>query len=80
LKLILYLFSANDDFENSNAIHLAREADPHGERTIGVLTKVDIIQMSTYTDKLNEFGEKHKCLKYIAVQNSPDKNIEVIFK
>ena len=70
-------FSANDDFENSNAIHLAEEADPLGERTIGVLTKVDIIQMSTYTDKLIEFRKKHKSLKYIAVHNSPDKKMKV---
>ena len=74
------LFSANDDFENSNAINLAKEADPHGERTIGVLTKVDIIQNGTYTDKLIEFSEKHTCLKYIAVQNLPDKKVEVSFK
>ena len=70
-------FSAADDFENSNAIHLAEEADPLGERTIGVLTKVDIIQMSTYTDKLIEFRKRHKSLKYIAVQNSPDKKMKV---
>ena len=38
------LLSANDDFKNSNAIHLAKKADPQGERTIGVLTKVDIVQ------------------------------------
>ena len=72
--------SANNDFEISDAIHLAAEADPNGERTIGVLTKVDLIQNSTYTDKLNEFAKKHECLKYIAVQNSPDKDIEVSFK
>ena len=76
----LMLFSANDDFELSNAIHLAKDADPLGERTIGVLTKVDLIQNSTYTDKLNEFSKEHECLKYIAVQNSPNKDIEVSFR
>ena len=64
------LFSANDDLKNSNAIHLAKKADPQGERTIGVLTKVDIVQEGTYQDKLIDFGRKHICLKYIAVKNS----------
>ena len=80
LDLIL---SANDDFKNSNAIHLAQKADEHGERTIGVLTKVDIIDsksLKTYKDILIEFAEKHKCLKYIAVKNSPETRIEVSFK
>ena len=71
------LFSANDDFKNSNAIPLAKEADPSGERTIGVLTKVDLVQTDTYTSTLIEFGKKHKCLKYIAVQNQPDTKMEV---
>ena len=73
----LNLFSANDDIENSNAIHLAKEADPNGERTIGVLTKVDLVQEGSYQDKLIEFGNEHICLKYIAVKNSPDKHMKV---
>ena len=77
----VYLFiSANNDFENSNAIHLAKEADPHGERTIGVLTKIDIIQAGIqYKEKIIEFGKKHKCLKYIGVKNSPNTKMEVSF-
>ena len=81
--LELMLFSANDDFANSNAIHLAKKADPHGARTIGVLTKVDIVDgktLKTYKDILIEFAEKHKCLKYIAVKNSPETRMEVSFK
>ena len=69
--------SANDDFENSNAIHLAKEADPHGERTIGVLTKIDIVQTGSYKEKITEFSKKHKCLKYIGVKNSPNTKMEV---
>ncbi len=30
---------------------LAREADPNGERTIGVLTKVDLIELGTNVDR-----------------------------
>ena len=69
--------SAADDFANSNAIHLAREADRHGERTIGVLTKIDIVPTGSYKEKIIEFSKKHKCLKYIGVKNSPNTKMEV---
>ena len=69
--------SAADDLENSNAIHLAKDADPNGERTIGVLTKIDLVQTGTYAEKITEFSKKHKCLKYIAVKNSHDTRMEV---
>lgn len=72
-------FSANDDLKNSNAIHLAQDADPQGERTIGVLTKVDLVQQEIYTEKLTEFGKEHICIKYIAVQNSPDTKMKVSY-
>lgn len=39
--------SANQDLANSDALKLARKVDPHGERTIGVLTKIDIMDEGT---------------------------------
>lgn len=33
-----------DDIDNQNAAMLARDVDPKGERTIGVLTKVDTLE------------------------------------
>ena len=38
---------ANTDLANSNRLKLAREADPDGFRTIGVLTKIDPIDAGT---------------------------------
>ena len=38
---------ANQDLANSDALKLARKVDPHGERTIGVLTKVDLMDEGT---------------------------------
>ena len=35
-----------DDYHNSKAVRLAREADPTGDRTIGVLTKADTVHGS----------------------------------
>jgi dynamin 1-like protein len=40
--LLLAVTPADADVATSDALQLAREADPAGERTIGVLTKVDL--------------------------------------
>lgn len=41
--LILVAIPMSDDMENQQAVRLAKEADPSGERTIGVLTKPDTL-------------------------------------
>lgn len=46
-SLILAVTSANTDIATSDALQLARELDPSGERTIGVLTKLDIMDKGT---------------------------------
>jgi len=38
---------ANQDLANSDALKLARRVDPQGERTIGVLTKIDLMDEGT---------------------------------
>ena len=39
--LMLCVLPATEDFHNSKALRLAEKIDPHGDRTIGVVTKVD---------------------------------------
>ena len=39
--LVLVVLPATEDFDNSKALQLAMELDPEGERTIGVVTKID---------------------------------------
>jgi GTP-binding protein EngB required for normal cell division len=39
--LVLVVIPATDDFHNSKALQLAMELDPEGQRTIGVVTKID---------------------------------------
>jgi GTP-binding protein EngB required for normal cell division len=66
--LILALTPANTDLANSDALQLAREVDPKGDRTIGVITKIDlmdegtdaieILQGKLYPLKLGYFGVK----------------------
>lgn len=45
--IILAVTSANTDLANSDGLKLAREVDPDGLRTIGVLTKIDLMDKGT---------------------------------
>ena len=45
--ITLAVTPANADLATSDALHLAREVDPAGDRTIGVLTKLDIMDPGT---------------------------------
>ena len=45
--LILAVSPANSDLANSDALKLAREVDPEGNRTIGVITKLDLMDEGT---------------------------------
>ncbi|KAG0289231.1 vacuolar protein sorting-associated protein 1 [Dissophora globulifera] len=45
--IILAVTAANTDLANSDGLKLAREVDPEGARTIGVLTKVDLMDAGT---------------------------------
>lgn len=41
--IILAVTPGNQDLANSDGLKLAREVDPEGTRTIGVLTKIDLM-------------------------------------
>jgi dynamin 1-like protein len=45
--IILAVTSANTDLANSDAIQLAQQVDPTGTRTVGVLTKLDLMDPGT---------------------------------
>jgi replication fork clamp-binding protein CrfC len=45
--IILAVTAANTDVANSDALQLAKAADPYGNRTIGVLTKLDLMDPGT---------------------------------
>ncbi|KMT09308.1 hypothetical protein BVRB_6g134060 [Beta vulgaris subsp. vulgaris] len=45
--LILAVTPANSDLANSDALQIAGNADPGGKRTIGVITKLDIMDRGT---------------------------------
>lgn len=45
--IILAVTAANTDLANSDALQLAREVDPEGMRTLGVITKCDMMDEGT---------------------------------
>lgn len=45
---MLALMSFTDDFQNQPSVMLAKEADPDGQRTLGVLTKPDRVEDGTF--------------------------------
>ncbi|KAG2625889.1 hypothetical protein PVAP13_3KG292200 [Panicum virgatum] len=45
--IILAVSPANQDLATSDAIKISREVDPKGERTFGVLTKIDLMDKGT---------------------------------
>ncbi len=45
--IILSVTASNTDLANSDGLKLAREVDPEGSRTIGVLTKIDLMDKGT---------------------------------
>ncbi|KAJ3251282.1 hypothetical protein HK103_002552 [Boothiomyces macroporosus] len=47
-SIILAVITCKDEIENQAIVHMAREVDPEGSRTIGVLTKPDTIEVGTH--------------------------------
>lgn len=74
--LILAVTAANQDIATSDALKLAKEVDPEGLRTIGVITKLDL--MDEGTDAKDILENKLLPLRrgYIGVVNRSQKDIE----
>lgn len=74
--IILAVTSANSDLANSDALRLAQEVDPYGERTLGVLTKLDL--MDPGTDASDILHNKVIPLRqgYIGVVNRGQMDVE----
>ncbi|KIJ25070.1 hypothetical protein M422DRAFT_118364, partial [Sphaerobolus stellatus SS14] len=74
--IILAVTAANTDLANSDGLKMAREVDPEGTRTIGVLTKVDL--MDTGTDVVDILAGRIIPLRlgYVPVVNRGQRDIE----
>ncbi|GAB7360735.1 hypothetical protein MBLNU230_g0610t1 [Neophaeotheca triangularis] len=74
--IILAVTAGNTDLANSDGLKLAREVDPEGQRTIGVLTKVDL--MDDGTDVVDILAGRIIPLRlgYVPVVNRGQRDIE----
>ncbi|XP_037608626.1 dynamin-1a isoform X6 [Sebastes umbrosus] len=74
--LMLAVSPANSDLANSDALKIAKEVDAQGMRTIGVITKLDL--MDEGTDAKDILENKHLPLRrgYIGVVNRSQKDID----
>ena len=74
--LILAVSPANSDLANSDALKMSKDVDPMGMRTIGVITKLDL--MDEGTDAREIFENKLLPLRrgYIGVVSRSQKDID----
>lgn len=74
--IILSVTAANTDLANSDGLMLAREVDPEGSRTVGVLTKIDLMDQGT--DVIDILANRVIPLRYgyVPVINRGQKDIK----
>ena len=67
--IILCVLPANADITTSDGLQMARELDPKGIRTIGVITKIDIMDKVTSAKRMIEGKDVSLRLGYIGIKN-----------
>ncbi|KAL3315014.1 Dynamin- GTPase protein [Cichlidogyrus casuarinus] len=74
--LILAVTPANSDLANSDSLKMAKEVDPQGMRTIGVITKLDLMDQGTDAREVLENRLLPLRRGYIGVVNRSQRDIE----
>ena len=78
-NIILAISSADVDLANSTALQAARKADPKGERTLGVITKVDLVKPESARDILLNKNYPLK-MGYVGVINKQSSELDYFKK
>jgi hypothetical protein len=73
--IILCVIPANTDLSTSEGLMMARKVDPQGIRTVGVITKVDIMDRGTNARRVLEGKEIPLRLGYVGVKNRSQEDI-----
>lgn len=73
--IILAISPANQDLATSDAIKISREVDPNGERTFGVLTKIDLMDKGTDAVEILEGNSYRLRFPWIGVVNRSQADI-----
>ncbi|CAB4280169.1 unnamed protein product [Prunus armeniaca] len=80
--IILAISPANQDLATSDAIRISREVDPTGERTLGVLTKIDLMDKGTDAVEILEGKSYRLKFPWVGVVNRSqadiNKNVDMI--
>lgn len=84
-SIILAVTPANQDLVNSESLKLARQVDPQGKRTVGILSKLDLMDQGTnaldillgkvYPLKLGFIGVVNRSQQDIATNKSLDDSL-----
>ncbi|XP_064165431.1 dynamin-1a isoform X1 [Anguilla rostrata] len=74
--LLLAVSPANSDLANSDALKIAKEVDQQGQRTIGVITKLDLMDEGTDAREILENKLLPLRRGYIGVVNRSQKDID----
>ncbi|KAJ6241402.1 vacuolar protein sorting-associated protein [Anaeramoeba flamelloides] len=72
--IILAVTPANKDLANSDSLKLAKQVDPKRQRSVGVLTKLDL--MNEGTDAVDILEGRLLDLKFIGVVNRSQKDLQ----
>ncbi|KAF2486034.1 P-loop containing nucleoside triphosphate hydrolase protein [Neohortaea acidophila] len=78
-NVILAISAADVDLANSTALRASRRVDPRGERTIGVVTKMDLVEPQRGTQILNDRNYPLK-LGYVGVVCKIPQESKSLFK
>jgi len=74
--IILAVVPANSDLANSDALSIAQEYDPKGDRTLGILTKLDLMDEGTSAINIINNEEFFLKLGYIPVVSRSQLDLE----
>jgi replication fork clamp-binding protein CrfC len=73
--IILCTLPANADITTSDGLQMAREVDKKGIRTIGVITKIDIMDAGTSAKRMIEGKDVSLRLGFIGIKNRSQQDI-----
>lgn len=74
--IILCVIPANQDMSTSDGLQMAMELDPKGERTIGVITKIDIMDRGTNAKRMLMNEEIKLKLGFVGVKGRSQADIQ----
>eukprot|EP00917_Polyrhabdina_sp_WS-2016_P001105 GHVP01002196.1.p1 GENE.GHVP01002196.1~~GHVP01002196.1.p1 ORF type:complete len:754 (+),score=140.41 GHVP01002196.1:343-2604(+) len=73
--IILAVVPANVDISTSDALQISRAVDPQGVRTVGVVTKIDLMEQGTDASRMLNGDDIHLRLGFVGVRNRGTKDV-----